>query len=82
MSDSQGRYAGTRYTVGVAMLVVACVFSPAVLLLSRPAGYVAPAMALACSISCVAFAFINWKKHSELTIPSITSPTSPRPRSK
>jgi hypothetical protein len=82
MSDSQGKYAGTRYTIGVAMLVVACVFSPAVLLLSRPSGYVAPALALACSVFCVAFAFINWKKHSDLTVPSITSTISPRRKSK
>jgi hypothetical protein len=73
MSDNQ-KYAGTRYTISVAMLVVACVFSPALLLLSRPSGYVAPSVALACSAFCVTIAFINWKKHSELTIPSIASP--------
>jgi hypothetical protein len=31
------------------MLVVACVVSPALLLLSRPSGYIATSVALACS---------------------------------
>ncbi len=74
MLNSQQQYAGTRYTVIGAMLVVACVFSPALLLLSRPWGYVAPSLALACSALCVTIAFIHWKKYSQLTIPSITSP--------
>jgi hypothetical protein len=79
MLNSQQKYAGTQYTMIVALLVVACVFSPALLLLSRPFGYVAASVALACSSFCVAFAFIHWKKYSELTIPSITSAL---PRSK
>lgn len=74
MLNIKQKYVGTQYTMTVAMLIVAFVFSPAVLLLSRPFGYVAPSIALACSAFCVAFAFINWKKHSELTIPSITAP--------
>lgn len=79
MLNSQQKYMGTRYTVIAAMLFVACVFSPALLLLSHPWGYVAPSLALACSAFCVTVAFIHWKKYSQLTIPSITSP---RPRSK
>ena len=79
MLNSQPKYAGTRYTIIVAALVVACVVSPALLLLSRPFGYIATSVALACSAFCVAVAFIHWKKYSELTIPSITSPY---PRSK
>lgn len=79
MFNSQQKYAGTRYTIVVAMLVVACVFSPALLLFSRPSGYLAPSVALACSIFCIAIAFIHREKYSELTIPSITSPP---PRSK
>jgi hypothetical protein len=79
MLNSQQKYAGTRYTIIVAMLVVACVFSPALLLLSRSFGYVAASVALVCSAFCVAVAFIHWRKYSELTIPSITSP---RPRLK
>ena len=79
MLDSRQKYVGTGYTITVAMLVLACVISPGLLLLSRPSGYVAPSVALACSAFCVAIAFIHWKKYSELTIPSITSP---RPRSK
>ena len=75
MPNSQQQYAGTRYTFTIATLVVACVVTPAVLFLSRPSGYVAPSVAIAFSVFCVAIAFINWKKHSELTIPSITRPS-------
>ena len=73
MSNNQQKYAGTRYTIAAAMLIVAFVLSPALLLLSRPFGYFAPSVALACSAFCVTFAFISWKKYSELTIPSIAS---------
>jgi hypothetical protein len=77
--NTHQKYAGTQYTTTVAMLVVALVFSPVVLLISRPSGYFGPSVALACTTFCVAFAFMNWKKHSELTIPTIMSPRS-RPK--
>lgn len=75
MLNRQQKYAGTRYTITVTMLVVACVISPALLLLSRPSGYVAPSVALACSAFFGVLAFLHWKRYSELTIPSITSPS-------
>jgi hypothetical protein len=76
MLDIQQKYAGTRYTATVALLLVAFVFTPAILMLSRPFGYVAPSLAAACSALCVVFAWVNWKRHSELTIPSMTSSRS------
>jgi hypothetical protein len=76
MSNSQQKYTGTRYTTTVALLIVAFVFSPAVLMLSRPFGSVATSIAVACSALCVAFAWVNWKRHSELTILSIASVSS------
>jgi len=76
MLETQQKYAGTRYTPTVALLVVAFVFTPAILMLSRPFGYIAPSLAVVCSASCVVFAWINWNWHSELTIPSMTSPRS------
>lgn len=76
MSNSQQKYTGTRYTTTVALLIVAFVFSPAVLTLSRPFGSVAISLAIACSALCLGFAWINWTRHSELTILSIASVSS------
>lgn len=72
MSDSQ-KYVGTEYTATAALLVAALVFSPSILFLSGPFGYGSVAVALACSILCTAFAWLLWKRHSELTIPLITN---------
>jgi hypothetical protein len=76
MLKTHQKYAGTRYTATIALLLVAFVFTPAILMLSRPFGYVAPSLAAACSALCVIFAWINWNRHSELTILSMTSPRS------
>lgn len=71
MFDSQQKSTGTEYTMTVALLIVALIFSPAVLIVSRPVGYASISVAAACSVFCVAFAWFNWKRYSELTIPSI-----------
>ena len=72
MSNNR-KYVGTEYTATAALLVAAFVFSPSILFLSRPLGYGGVALALACSILCTAFAWLLWKRHSELTIPSIAN---------
>ena len=74
MFDSHQKSTGTQYTATVALLIVACIFSPAVLIVSHPFGYVSVSLALSCSALCVAFAWINWKKYSQLTIPSLETP--------
>jgi hypothetical protein len=74
MFDSQQKSTGTQYTLTIAFLLVAFVFNPAVLLLSRPLGYVSVSLTIACSALCVALAWVNWKKYSRLTIPSIEAP--------
>ncbi len=79
MFDSHQKPTGTQYTISVALLAVAFVFSPVVLMMSHPFGYVSASLALVCSLSCVTFAWIHWKKYSQLTIPSLETP---RPRSK
>jgi hypothetical protein len=71
MFDSQQKSTGTGYTTSVALLAVALIFSPAVLIASRPFGYVSLSVAIACSTVCLALAWINWKKSSQLSIPSI-----------
>jgi hypothetical protein len=67
------KYVGTEYTATAALLVAALVFTPFFLFLSRPFGYGGVAAAFACSISCAAFAWFQWKRNSELTIPSIAA---------
>ena len=71
MDSSQQVYAGTRYNGTVAFLAVAFVFSPAVLILSRPFGNTSLFLAVGCSALCLLLAWANWRRHSTLTIPSI-----------
>ena len=62
---------GRGYTTTVAFLLVAFVFSPAVLIISRPLGYESVSLAIACSGLCTVLAWVNWKKSSRISIPSI-----------
>jgi hypothetical protein len=55
---------GSGYTKTVAYLMVAFIFSPAVLVVSRPVGLIAISLAIACSALCVALAWLNWRKFS------------------
>lgn len=79
MFDSEQKSTGTRYTMTIAWLVGALIFSPAALIFSGSSGYVAISLAFACSALCVAFAWINWKRRSELAIPSVVTQYS-RPK--
>ena len=72
MFDSQ-KSTGTGYTTTVALLTVAFIFSPAALVVLRPVGYASVSLAIACSGLCVILAWVNWKKSSQLSIPSIVS---------
>jgi hypothetical protein len=64
MFEIQDKAAGAKVTTTVALLVFAFIFSPAILLVSRPVGFGSIALAVASSIACVAFAWINWRKCS------------------
>ena len=72
MFDSGQKSTGTRYTTTVALLIMAFIFCPAVLIASSPVGYVPLSLVIACGALCVMLAWVNWKKSSRLTIPSIT----------
>lgn len=74
MFDQHQKSTGTQYTLTVALLLVAFVFSPAILAASRPVGYLSVTMALVCSGLCAALAMLSWKRHSQLTIPSMETP--------
>jgi hypothetical protein len=69
--DSHQKSTGTQYVITVALLSVACVFSPALLLVSRNFGPGSVWLAVACSTLCAGLAWFNWKNRSELTIPSL-----------
>lgn len=75
MFDSHQKPTGTGYTTTVALLAVAFVFSPVVLFISRPIGYVTASLAIACSVFCAGWAWVNWKKSSQLSMPSIANET-------
>lgn len=75
MFNSHQKPTGTQYTMTVALLITAFVISPAILILSSPFGSASAALAFVLSGLCVAFAWVNWKKYSQLTIPSIETPT-------
>jgi hypothetical protein len=71
MFDSGQKSTGTGYTGAVALLTMAFVFCPAVLVASRPVEYVSLSLAIACSALFAMLAWVHWKKFSQLTIPSI-----------
>lgn len=71
MLDSHQKSTGTDYTMTAALLLMAVVFIPAILFLSRPLGYVSVSLALTCGALCVALARVVWKKRSQVTIPSL-----------
>lgn len=71
MFEAQQKPTGTRYTIAVALLAVAFIFIPAVLIVSRPFGYVSLFSAVAGSAICVVSAWRLWKTYSQLSITSI-----------
>jgi hypothetical protein len=79
MLNSYQKSTGTQYTGTVALLILALIFIPAMLILSRPVGYDSMWLGAICSASCLGFAWRNWKKHSQLTIPSLET-LKPRPK--
>jgi hypothetical protein len=74
MFEPNVKSTGTQYTLTVALLALAFVFSPALLLVSGRFGYVPVSLAVAGSALCVILAWVNWTRHSQLTIPSIETP--------
>jgi hypothetical protein len=74
--DSHRLSTGRDYTRTVALLCIAFVFSPVLLMLSSNFNYLPLSLAIACSALCTALAWASWTKTSQLSIPTITfSPT-------
>lgn len=71
MFEPYEKNTGVQYTRTVALLTLAFVFSPAVLILYGRFGYAPISLAVASSALCVALAWLNWSKYSRLTMPSM-----------
>jgi len=68
MLTAQQKPTGAGYTTTVAYFVVALLFVPAILFVSRPLGYVAISLAMVCAVLSVGLAWVNWKRSSRVPI--------------
>ena len=64
---------GTSYTGTVALLVIAFILIPAILIISRPFGPLPLALAVLSSVICTVLARMSWTQFSQLSIPSVAS---------
>lgn len=71
MFDAQQKPAGTGYTPTAALLSVAFIFIPVILMITRPFGHLTLALAIGCSALCATLAWLVWRKSSQRSIPSI-----------
>ena len=62
---------GIQYTATMALLILAFIFVPAVLVVSRPSGEMSLLAGIGCSAMCIGLARNSWMKHSKLSISSI-----------
>jgi len=72
MSLANEKSVGTSYTATVALLILALIFIPAVLIVSHPISDIALLLAMLCSAICIGLARRSWQKSSQLSICSIT----------
>lgn len=71
MFNAHLKSTGREYTTTVALLVIALIFIPALVLVSRPSGYLLLSLAISCSAICVALAWVSWERSSQVSIISI-----------
>lgn len=71
MLQIQERSTGTRYSILVTLLLIAYVYTPLVLLATRPVGYASLSLAFAFGILCTALGWFEWRKRSDLSILSV-----------
>jgi hypothetical protein len=76
MFETQQKSTGTGYTTTAAFLIVAFIFIPAALMFWGHYGYSSISLTIAASALCVGLAWINWKRSSQLSIPSISVPSA------
>jgi hypothetical protein len=71
MFDSHLKPTGTQITPIAALLVVALIFVPILLITLRPIGFSSMLMAVSCSTLCLFFAPTYWKRYSQLPVPTL-----------
>lgn len=71
MPVSNEKLTGTSYAAPVALLILAFIFIPAILLASRPYGDIALAVAVGSGAICIGVARTKWMKSSELATCSV-----------
>lgn len=71
MTDSRRIYTGADYTLTIALVTFALIFSPALLILSGPVTFLPVAVGSAFSALCLALACVSWTRFSTLTIASV-----------
>ena len=71
MLDSHLPSTGVKFTTTIAFLAVALMVSPLVVLASRPLSGAVITAGLATSFVCLALAWVNWKRYSQVTISSL-----------
>lgn len=71
MFDSHLKSTGRDFVATVALLAVAFVFSPVLLIASRPFGNWSIPLGIACSALTAAWAWVQWQRSSKLFVPSI-----------
>lgn len=77
MIDYRQKFADTQYASTVSLLILALVFSPAVLVLSRPFGGASVSFAAVFSALCIASAWFAWTRDSRR--PRMSVVTQPTP---
>lgn len=76
MTTIRQKYVETRHTTTVGLLVLGLVFSPAVLVLSRPLGGVSISLAAVFTALCIASARFAWARDTHQPRMSVvTQPT-------
>lgn len=73
MFDPQLKSTGRDYSLTIALAAGGILIIPAILMASRSSGSIALSVAALGSSVCLVLAWINWKLHSELTIPTMES---------
>jgi hypothetical protein len=77
MTNSRQKYADTQHASTIGLLSLALVFSPTVLVLSRPFGGASASLAAAFSALCIALAWFAWARDSRR--PRLSVVTQPTP---
>ena len=77
MTNTRQKYADAQPASAIGLLVLALVFSPAVLVLSRPFGVASVSLAAVFSALCIVLAWFAWARDSQRPTMSVVSQPTP-----